>query len=421
MLDIKFIRENKRIVQEGAKKKHIDVDIERLIELDDTRLKQLKEIENLRNEVNKVSKNIVRNQDDAFKIQLIEEMRVVKEDIKEREEKLRKIMEEWQKIMLQVPNVPDISVPEGKDESANKEIRKWGEIPKFDFEPKSHIKLMEVLNMVDFERGIKVVGFRGYFLKNNGALLSLAIQRFVLDEMLKKEFELFIAPSLVKPENFLATGHFPKGKDDIYKTQDGNYLTGTAEVPMTGYHMGEILDMKELPKKYIAISPCFRREAGSHGKDTKGLTRVHEFTKLEQFVLCEADHSKSVEIHEEITQNVEEILKKLELPYRIVICSTGDMSQGAVKTYDIETWIPSEKVYRETHSSSYYHDFQARRAGIRYKNENGKKLYVHSLNNTAIAVPRILIPIIENNQQADGSIKIPEVLRKYMGGKEFIK
>src|SRR3989344_561014 len=421
MLDIKFIRENKEIVQAGAKKKGISVDIEHLVELDDIRLKMLKEVEELRSEVNKVSNNISRNQNPALKIQLIEEMRTVKEDIKSREEKLNKNLEEWRKVMLQVPNVPDMSVPEGKGEEDNKEIKVWGEKPAFNFAPKDHIEIMNKLKMVDFERGTKVHGFRGYFLTNDGVRLSFAVWNYTMDFFSSKGFSPIIPPILDRKENFLGTGFLPQGEEDLYKTQDNDYLAGTAEVPLMGMHMGEILEKNILPLKYLGFSPCYRREAGSHGKDVKGLIRVHEFYKLEQVILCEASHETSVKFLEELNRNTEEFIESLGISYHTVINCGGDLGLGQVKKYDIELWIPKENKYREISSTSYYHDFQTRRLGIRYKDENGKMQYAHSLNATAIATPRILVSLVENFQQADGSVLIPEVLQKYMGGKNSIK
>jgi len=421
MLDIKFIRENKEIVQEGAKKKHVDIDIEKLIALDDERLKQLKEVEDLRSEVNRVSNDISRNQDAALKIQLIEEMHVVKEDIKAREEKLKAVMEAWQKFMLQVPNVPDISVPEGTSDEENKEVRSWGEKPVFNFTPKNHVAILEDLDLADFERGAKVSGFRGYFMKNDGALMFFALWQYFLDYFVKEGYTPMIVPSLVRKESLVGTGYIPGGEDDLYKTQDGDYLAGTAEVAMMSYFSGEILKKESLPVKVIAFSPCFRREAGSHGKDVKGIIRVHEFFKLEQVLLCEASHEVSVKFHEEITNHVERLMQELKIPYHVVVNCGGDLGLGQVKKYDLETWMPSQNKYRETHSSSYLHDFQARRLNIKYKDEDGKSRYVHSLNNTACATSRLPAAILENYQQADGSVKIPEVLKKYMSGRDFIK
>jgi len=421
MLDIKFIRENKEIVEQGAKKKHVDIDIGKLIALDDQRLKELKEIEELRSEVNRVSNDIPRDQDPALKIQLIEEMRAIKEDIKTKEEKLKTTMEEWQKMMLEVPNVPDISVPEGENDEQNQEIKKWGEQTKFDFEPKDHIELMTALKMADFERGVKVHGFRGYYLIGDGARLSFAIWNYAMDFFAQKNFNLVIPPAIVKKNNFYGTGHLPADVDDYYITQDGDGLIATAEIPLMGFHSNEILSINEFPKRYLGFSPSYRREAGAHGKDVKGLIRVNEFYKFEQLILCEANHDLSVKYHEELNRNFEEFIESLDLPYRTVAVCSGDLGRGHVKMYDVEVWIPKENKYREVGSASYYHDFQTRRFGIRYKDKEGKTRYAHSLNATAVATPRILVSILENCQQIDGSIKIPEVLKKYMGGKEYIK
>lgn len=420
MLDIKFIRDNKDVVQMGAKKKHIDIDINALIELDDKRLEMLKEIEALRQEVNRVSNDIARDQDPKLKMQLIEEMRIVKEDIKAKEEKLKEVMGTWQKMMLEVPNVPDISVPEGASDKENQEVKVFGEKPTFNFAPKSHVDLMTKLGMLDLDRGTKVAGFRGYFLIGEGAKLQFALWRFVQDTFAEKnDWIPMIVPSLVRREVFLGTGYLPQGEDDLYKTQDGEYLSGTAEVATMGFYMGEILEKKDLPLKMISFSDAFRREAGSHGKDTKGILRVHEFYKYEQVVLCEADHAQSVAFHEEIQRNTEELMEALGIPYHVVVNCSGDLGLGQVKKYDIEAWIPSENTYRETGSASYFHDFQTRRLNIRYRDDDGKLKFVHSLNNTALS-GRPLIAIVENYQQEDGTIKIPEVLRKYMGGREYI-
>jgi seryl-tRNA synthetase len=290
------------------------------------------------------------------------------------------------------------------------------------FTPKSHVELMQSLDIADFERGSKVAGFRGYFLKGDGALLNYAIWHFVMDHFVKKGgFTPMLVPSLVKRVAFLGTGYLPQGEEDLYKTQDGVFLAGTAEVATMAYYLNETVDKKDLPLKFISFSPCFRREAGSHGKDTKGIMRVHEFFKFEQVVICEGKHEESVRLHEELTKNAEDLLQVLGIPYHVVVNCGGDLGLGQVKKYDIESWVPSENRYRETHSSSYFHDFQTRRLNIKYKDENGKLQYTHSLNNTALATPRILISIIENNQQEDGSITIPEALRPYFGKDKIVK
>ncbi len=420
MLDIKFIKENKDIVKEGARKKNVKVDIDKLLELDEKRLEILAKVENYRSEQNKMSISISGERDEKIRFQMIEEMKGVKEDLREGEELLKTIMTEWQEIMLRVPNVPDTSVPEGKGEEDNKEIKVWGDKPEFNFEAKDHIELMTKHKMVDFERGVKTHGFRGYFLMNDGALLSWAIWNYAREFFLKKNFNPFIAPSIVNKEYFYGTGHLPGDAEDIFQTQDDQYLAGTAEVPMMAYHSNEVLSKEDLPKRYLAFSPCYRREAGSHGKDIKGLIRVHEFYKWEQLVLCESSHSESVRFHEELNRNTEEFIESLGIPYRQLEICTGDLKGAHVKSYDTELWVPKEEKYREIASASYYHDFQTRRFNIRYKDEDGKLRYVHSLNATAIPTPRILVSLVENFQQADGSIKIPEVLVKYFG-KEYIK
>jgi len=414
MLDIKFIREHSELIKEAARKKRINFDVEKLIEIDDRRLKLLKEVEEMRAKQNTASDKIAQ-MSGGERQSAIDDVKKLKEELGISEDALKIVEKEWGDLMLFAPNVPDPSVPEGESDADNVEVRKWGELPKFDFEPKGHIELMEKLRLVDLERGIKVGGFRGYFLKGDGARLSMALWNFALDKMTQKGFEPFIAPSLVKEENLVGTGHFPKSKEDVYKTQDDLYLTGTAEIPMTNYFRDEILQEEDLPKTYVAFSPCYRREAGSHGKDTKGIYRLHEFAKVEQFILCEADHQESVKWHEELTRNAEEILQDLKIPYRVVVNCGGDIGQAHVKTYDIESWVPSEKKYRESHSSSYYHDFQSRRANIRYRTKDGKILFPHTLNNTAIATPRILIALLENYQQKDGTVIVPEVLQKYLG------
>jgi len=421
MLDIKFIKENKEIVQEGANKKNVKIDIEKLIALDDQRLKELKEVEDIRSEVNRVSNDIGRDQDSKLKIQLIEEMRVVKEDLKKKEENLKILTQEWQKIMLEVPNVPDMSVPDGITDADNKEIKTWGEKTIFNFESKDHVEIMTSLKMVDFEKGTKVHGFRGYFLTGSGVELTFAIWNYAFDYFRTKGFSPVIPPVIVRKTNLYGTAHLPGDVEDFYLTQDGDALAGTAEVPLMGMHAGEIIEKNIFPIKYLGFSPCFRREAGSHGKDVKGLIRVHEFYKFEQVILCEASHETSVKLHEEINRNTEEFIESLNIPYHTVINCGGDLGLGKVKKYDIELWVPKENKYREISSASYFHDFQTRRFNIRYKDENGKMNYAHSLNSTAIPTPRILVSLIENYQQADGSVKIPEVLRKYMSGKEFIK
>lgn len=420
MLDIKFIRENKDVVAAGAKKKHIDIDLDALIALDDKRKELQLSIDGKRGEQNVASDAIASATSDEVRKEVIGRMQTLKESLKAEEEQLQEVMKQWRALMVMVPNVPDMSVPDGDSDADNKEVTVWGDIPTFDFEPKSHIDLMLEHDMADFERGTKVAGFRGYFLKNDGARLSWAVWNYAQNFFLKKEFTPMIVPSLLRREPFIGTGYLPQSEEDLYKTQDAEYLAGTAEVATMGYYMDEVLERHQLPKKFLSFSPCFRREAGAHGKDTRGLIRVHEFFKLEQVILCEANHEESVKWHEWLNRNTEEFIESLKIPYHTVVNCGGDLGLGQVKKYDIELWVPAEQTYREIASTSYFHDFQARRLNTRYRGADGSMKFVHSLNGTAIPTPRILVSIIENFQQADGSILIPEVLRAYMG-KDVIK
>lgn len=414
MLDIHFIREHKDLVKSAATKKRITVDIDRLLALDDERKSVRQLIDDKRAEQNRASQTIALAQG-AEKESLLEAMRHVKEGMAELEEKHKTIMEEWQKFMLMVPNIPDVSVPDGESDADNVEVKAWGEKPTFDFAPKGHVELMSANGMADFERGTKVAGFRGYFLKGDGVLLANAISQLALKHFSGKGLELMIAPSLVRRETFLGTGYLPQGEEDLYRTQDSEYLAGTAEVATMGYYMDEVIDAKELPIKFLSYSQCFRREAGAHGKDVRGLIRVHEFFKWEQVVLCEASHAASVEHHEALNRNTEEFMELLGIPYHTVVNCGGDLGLGQVKKYDIELWVPAEETYREISSASYFHDFQTRRLNIRYRDAEGKMQFAHSLNSTAVPFPRILVSIVENYQQADGTIKVPDALLPYVG------
>lgn len=414
MLDIHFIRENADLIKAGATKKHITVDIDRLLALDDERKSLRGKLDDMRAEQNRASFEISRASGDE-KEKMLEAMRHVKQGMAELEEQYKEVMKEWQELMLTVPNIPDMSVPDGASDADNKEVKVWGEPTAFDFEPKDHVTLMTALGMADFERGSKVAGFRGYFLKGDGVLLMNAIWQLALKHWTGKQFMPLVAPSLVRRETFLGTGYLPQGEEDLYKTQDGEYLAGTAEVATMGYYMDETLEQSAFPIKFFAFSQCFRREAGAHGKDVRGLIRVHEFNKWEQVALCEASHETSVALHEELNRNTEEFIEQLGIPYHTVVNCGGDLGLGQVKKYDIELWVPAEKTYREISSASYFHDFQTRRLNIRYRDGEGKMQFAHSLNSTAIPVPRILVSIIENYQQKDGTIRVPEALVPFMG------
>lgn len=414
MLDIKFIRENKELVKKAARDKNRKVDLDRLLVVDEKRRKLIGEIE---------EKRAIRNINSKFNPPTggqnpnsKNEGKQLKDEIKALEEELTSIEKEYKELMLQVPNVPDKSVPVGKDASGNVEIKKWGELPKFDFTPQDHLTLAKKLDLVDFERGVKVGGFRTYFLKNEAAVMELAALFYTYQKLIKKGYTPLIAPSLIKEFSLIGNGQLPWGRDEVYHLEkDDVYLAGTAEVPVTAYYSGEVLPEKDLPKKFVAFSPCFRREAGSYGKDTKGLYRLHQFNKIEQVIIATNDYENSLKLHEELLQNAEEVLQDLKLPYRVMLMCTGDMGEPQVKKYDIETWMPGRHAYGETMSNSFMGDFQTRRLNIRYKAKKGKILFTHSLNNTAVASPRILIAILENYQNKDGSVTVPEILRQYTG------
>jgi seryl-tRNA synthetase len=414
MLDIKFIRENKDIVKAGAKKKHVTIDIDALIALDDKRKDLMASIEKKRSEQNSASEQIAKAPKEE-RIRLIDAMTLIKTELQKEEEAQKEVMKEWQTLMLKVPNVPDMSVPDGDTDADNKEAKVWGEKPKFSFTPKDHVEIMTGLGMVDFERGAKAHGFRGYYLTGAGAKLSFAIWSYAMDFFSKRGFTPVIPPVIVRKENLYGTAHLPGDVEDFYMTQDNDVLAGTAEVPLMAFHSNEVLDSKTFPIKYLGFSPCFRREAGSHSKDVKGLIRVHEFFKLEQVVLCEASHETSVKIHDEINRNTEEFIESLGIPYHTVTNCGADLGLGQVKKYDIELWVPKEGKYREISSASYFHDFQCRRFNIRYKDTEGKLRYAHSLNCTAIPTPRILVSLVENCQLADGSVSVPPALQPYFG------
>ncbi len=399
----------------AAKKKRLKFDIKELIEVDDKRKSLMAETESLRAEQNAANAKIVGAKDEKDRATLISSMKTVKAKFEIKDEELKTVMKKWQDLMLRVPNIPDMSVPDGESDADNQEVKSWGDKPSFSYAPKDHVELMSALKMVDFERGSKVHGFRGYFLTGDGARLSFAIWNYALDFFSKKNFVPVIPPIVVRKLNLYGTGYLPGGEEDLYKTQDDDFMAGTAEVPIMGYHSDEVLSPEQLPMKYLGFSPCYRREAGAHGKDVRGLIRVNEFYKFEQVILCEANHETSVKLHEELNRNIEEFIESLGIPYRTVANCGGDLGLGQVKKYDVELWVPKENKYREIGSASYFHDFQCRRLNIRYKDAQGKMNYCHSLNSTAIPTPRILVSLVENYQQEDGSIKLPEVLVKYFG------
>ena len=430
MIDLQDLRERPDAYADAAKKKRINVDVKNFLKVDQGRRELTLAVDDMRAKRNAVSKQIP-TMKGAEKEAAVKEMKELGDTLKKKEEELGKIEEEWTQTQLLLPSIPLESVPEGKDDTENVELRTWGKKPSFDFDAKDHIALGEALNIIDIARGVKIAGARSYFLKGDGARLELAVLMFTLDHLAKKGYTPFIPPLLANYDAMMGTSYFPGGEEQAYAVgvqkekdgqmeSDGVWLIGTSEVSVASYHQGETLKITDLPKRYCGISNCFRREAGTYGKDAKGLYRIHQFQKVEQVVLCEADADVSAKMHQELLTNAEEVLQALKLPYRVVAVCTGDMGRGQVYKNDIETWMPSRKGYGETHSCSTFYDFQARRLGIKYEDKDGKKKLVHTLNNTCIASPRILIPLLEIYQNEDGSVNIPDVLQPYIGGKKKI-
>lgn len=434
MIDIKLIRESPELVRQAVRDKGMNCDIDRVLAVDARRRALETEFNSIRYEQNKAGELIAKAPKEE-KARLSQEMGKFKARLKEIDEEKARVDDELYQLMLLVPQIPDAAAPRGRGAEDNVEVKRVGE-PKrkadFGFAFKDHVELGESLKLFDFERGVKLAGSRNYVLRGAGAMLHEAVLRLAWDLLLDKSFdhplggaplrfEPLTVPVLVSEKLMYGTGFFPMHRDEVYLAErDEQCLVGTAEVPVTAFHMDEILDLEQLPRLYVARSTCFRREAGAAGKDTRGLYRIHFFDKLEQVVICRADAAESAHWHDVIIRNSEDLLAALELPYRLVECCTGDMGQGKVRMFDIETWMPSRDAYSETHSASRFHDFQARRLNLRYRAEDGKVTVCHTLNNTVVASPRILIPIVEQYQNADGSITVPEALRPYMAGLERI-
>jgi seryl-tRNA synthetase len=421
MLDLKFIRDNAELVKEGARRKRIDADVDGLLALD-ARVREIRtRLDGLRAERNRGSEQVPKLQGEE-KGKAIARMKEVSAEIKALEPEHKSLEERIGELLLTVPSPPGEDVPLGETEADNVEVRRWGTPPRFPFPPKDHVELGETLDLIDIPRGVKLAGSRSYILKGDGALLHWAVLRLAMDRMVAKGFTPMVVPVLVNEAPMVGTGYFPTGRDQAYHVEkDEAFLVGTAEVSLTSYHCDEVLAQADLPKKVVGLSPCFRREAGTYGKDTRGLYRIHQFDKVEQVVLCANDEAESRRWHDAILGNAEEVVQALGVPYRVVAVCTGDLGIGQVRKHDIESWMPSRNAYGETHSCSTFHEFQSRRLNARYRDAEGRLRFVHTLNNTVIASPRILIPILENHQQADGSVVVPEVLRPYMGGRERIE
>lgn len=423
MLDIQLIRDNPQKVKDAAKNKGLKPNVvDEVLRFDQKRRELIQKVEEIRKKRNELNERLKQKRSEK----LIAQSKELKGKLQDLEPQLKETEEAYAGLMLQVPNVPAADVPVDSDSSGNVKLGEWGKKPKFSFPPKDHIELGTSLNILDLDRGSKVGGFRGYFLKNEGAFLHLGIMRFALDRLVKKGFTPVVPPIINKPEAFINSGHFPWGQREAYplhsdesvesnQSLTDRYLAGTAEVPLVSYHAGETFAEKDLPILYAGFSPCYRREIGSYGKDTRGIYRVHEFLKIEQVVLCKNDWQESAKWHEKLRAYAEELLQELELHYRVLLMCTGDMGEPQIKKYDLETWMPGRGEYGETMSDSIMGDFQARRANIRYQANDGSIKFVHTLNNTALASPRILIALWENYQQKDGSITIPKALVPYVG------
>jgi seryl-tRNA synthetase len=416
MLDIKFIRENSDIVKKACQLKNIKLDIDSLLGIDKELTGLKTDEQNFLTQKNAISAKIPKASPEE-RPGLIAESKSLDEAAKNLKPRAEELEEKLKQLMYLVPQIPSPLAPVGKDDGDNVEVKKFGTLPKFDFTPLDHVQILEKNNWADFERIAKVSGSRSYSLRNEMVLVEMAMHRLAMEKLMKKGFNLVSVPAFAREEALYGTGHFPQGRDQAYYIPEHNiYLAGTAEVQINSLHAGEILKETELPILYAGYSPCFRSEAGSYGRDVRGLIRVHQFMKVEQFIICKNDAAESEKWHKILLETSEEIVQDLELPYRIVECCTGDMGTGKVRMYDVEAWVPSEQKYRETHSCSALGDWQARRTQTRYRDNDNKVQYVHTLNNTAIATPRILVPFLENHQQKDGSVKIPEKLRQYLGG-----
>jgi seryl-tRNA synthetase len=422
MLDLAFIRDNPDLIKEVARQRNTAVDIDALLELDAKLREARRAAEELRAEQNRLSKAIREaGSDQGARETYIARGREVATGLRELEPRERQLEGQLRELWLLVPNIPDPSVPEGKGEEDNVEVKRFGQPRQFDFQPVDHVTLMRESNMLDIERGVKVAGSRSYILKGDAVLLELALMQFAMSRVTGLGFTALSVPALAKEFCFIGNSQFPRGREQTYALPDDElFLVGTAEVSVTGMHSGEILLEADLPIRYVAWSPCFRREAGTYGKDTRGIMRVHQFVKVEQYVICRADHAESVRWHEELLRNAEDLVQELDLPYRVVNVCRGDLGDAKVKGYDIECWIPSEQQYRETHSDSYFHDYQARRADLRYRDREGVVHFVHTLNNTALASVRTIIALVENHQQANGTVRVPEALRPFLGGRESL-
>lgn len=418
MLDIKFVRENPDIMKTVIEQKRVNLDLDQLLDLDRQVAAVKTELQTLQEQRNSNSKKIPKATAEE-RPALIENGREIGKKIDDIKPKLSTLEEELQDYLYRVPNIPSPDAPIGKDEHDNIEVKRVGVMPEFGFDPKDHVEILEKNGWAEFEKVAQVCGSRSYSLRDEMVLLEHAMHRFALDLLASKGFNLVSMPALVREQALFGTGHFPEGRDQVYHLkEDDLYLSGTAEVQLNSLHAGDILKESDLPILYAGIGPCFRREAGSYGRDVRGLIRVHQFMKVEQYIICKNDSEESEKWHKALLETAEELVQQLELPYRVVECCTGDMGAGKVRMYDIECWVPSEQKYRETHSCSALYSWQARRTNTRYRDGDGNVRFCHTLNNTAIATPRIMVSFLEVHQRENGSIAIPESLRPYLMGQD---
>jgi len=417
MLDIKFIRENPDKVKEGVKKKRAKVDIDEVLELDKKKREILQALEDMRFKKNQSSKEIGRAKNEKEKKKIIMKMKELDNNNDRLDKNLKELDKEFNKLMHKIPNLPLAEVPVGKDENDNVVVEKVGEKPEFDFKIKDYMEIGESLDLIDVKRAAKIAGTRFGFLKREVVLMEFALIRLAFDSLAEKGFIPVIPPVMIKSEMAIGMGFIQQTDDEeaYYLPKDDIYLTATSEQSLGSMHAGEVFEENDLPKRYAGFSTCFRREAGSYGKDTKGILRVHQFDKVEMFSFTKPEDSRKE--HKLLLDVEKTLMNELKLPYQVVNIASGDLGMPAAQKYDIETWIPSENRYRETHSTSNCTDFQARRLNIRYKNKEGKLNFVHTLNGTAFAMGRMLIAIIENYQQKDGSVLVPEALQKYLNFK----
>jgi seryl-tRNA synthetase len=420
LLDLRFIRENVEAVEENCRNRGVEADVGLVVELADRRSALIQELNELRQRQNEMAKSIGKQRDEEARGRLIEESRVMKENLPSREGELREVEERLRDEQLKIPNMTHPDSPIGKDDTENVEIRRWGEIPDFPFEPKDHVEIGEALGIIDFDAGARTTGSKFYFLRGDAVLLELGLIRYALDIIMERGYQPTITPDLARDQMLEGTGYIPRGPEtQIYSVEDSDLsMIATAEIPLAGQHAEEILDEADLPLRYAGLSHCFRTEAGSHGRASRGLYRVHQFTKVEMFAFTTPEGSEA--IHEEMVEVEERIFQGLGLPYRVVDICTGDLGGAAYRKYDLEAWMPGRDEFGEVTSTSNTTDYQARRLAIRFRREGGRPQLLHTLNGTALAMSRALISLLEIYQQEDGSVILPEVLVPYVGRERLV-